>query len=351
MYGKLRSKKRLHLIFPLIVFFILISGAVFQDNKKENKVEIKKVSESDTSKLLEKESETIDTVKIGAYIFSVYDLDFPGKKVNVDFYLWYNAKHDSINMLEYLEVINATEYNKSGETTENRGEELYQTVRINSTIKAEWDVTHFPFDRQVVEIMIEDYDKDNSKLIMIADTLGSKIDKNVHVDGWQIKGFEVKVYDHIYETNYGDPDIPMDEFSAYSRAVISFTIEREGKGLFFKLFIGLFISVLISLLTFFINPLDLDPRFGLSVGAIFAAIASQYVISSTLPQNDRLTLVDILHDISFIYIFICILISTISLNYMKADKVKQSQNLDKYSLYIFASTYFILVLYFVNRAL
>jgi len=351
MVGKLRSNKRLHLIFPLIVFFILISGAVLQDSRKESKVEIKSATEPNTGKLPENESEVIDTVKIGAYIFSVYDLDFPGKKVNVDFYLWYNAKRDSINMLEYLEVINATEYNKSGETTENRGEELYQTVRINSTIKAEWDVTHFPFDRQVVEIMIEDYDKDNSRLVMIADTIGSKIDKNVHIDGWNIKGFEVKVYDHIYETNYGDPDIPMDEFSAYSRAVISFTIEREGKGLFFKLFVGLFISVLISLLTFFINPLDLDPRFGLSVGAIFAAIASQYVISSTLPQNDRLTLVDILHDISFIYIFICILISTISLNYMKADKVKQSQNLDKYSLYIFASSYVILVLYFVNRAL
>lgn len=352
MLNKLKYNRKLHLIFPLVVFLVLSSGAVLQDlNKKENRIELKSNPNTERENITEEETETTDTVRIGAYIFSVYDLDFPGKKVNVDFYLWYNARRDSIDMLEYLEVINATGYNKSGETTENRGEQLYQTVRINSTIKAEWDVTHFPFDRQVVEIMIEDYDKDNTKLVMIADTIGSKIDKNVHIDGWQITGFEVKVYDHIYETNYGDPDIPLNEFAAYSRAVISFTIEREGKGLFFKLFVGLFISVLISLLTFFINPLDLDPRFGLSVGAIFAAIASQYVISSTLPQNDRLTLVDILHDISFIYIFICILISTISLNYMKADKVKQSQTLDKYSLYIFASTYVVLVLYFVSRAL
>jgi hypothetical protein len=352
MLDKLRYNKKLHLIFPLVVFLVFSSGAVLQDlNKKENRVEIKSNPDTEREKLTEEGTETTDTVRIGAYIFSVYDLDFPGKKVNVDFYLWYNARRDSIDMLEYLEVINATGYNKSGETTENRGEELYQTVRINSTIKSEWDVTHFPFDRQVVEIMIEDYDKDNSKLIMIADTIGSKIDKGVHIDGWQIREFSIKVYDHVYETNYGDPDIPLDEFAAYSRAVVSFTIEREGKGLFFKLFVGLFISVLISLLTFFINPLDLDPRFGLSVGAIFAAIASQYVISSTLPQNERLTLVDILHDISFIYIFICILVSTISLNYMKADKVKESQTLDKYSLYICASTYLILVFYFVIKAL
>jgi hypothetical protein len=186
--------------------------------------------------------------------------------------------------------------------------------------------------------------------VFIADTIGSKIDKSIHIEGWEIKNFGIKTVENAYETNYGDPDIPIDEYSSYSRVVIHFTIEREGNGLFFKLFIGLFISVLISLLTFFVNPLDLDPRFGLSVGAIFAAIASQYVITSTLPQNARLTLVDILHDVSFIFIFLCILVSTISLHYMKNGKEKQSKKLDWYSFLILSICYVILVSYFVTKA-
>ncbi|MBL8016693.1 MAG: hypothetical protein JNK43_05430, partial [Ignavibacteria bacterium] len=292
-----------------------------------------------------------DTVKVGAYVFSVYDLDFPANKVNVDLYLWNNTKKDSLGLLEYLEVINSSEFNKSGETDEKRGDMNYLTVRLNATIKQQWQVTDFPFDEQRIEIMIEDFDKDISKLIFAADTVASKIDKKVHIDGWKIKDFGIRADDHVYETNYGDPDIPLNDYSAYSRIVIHFTIEREGKGLFFKLFVGLFISVLISLLTFFINPLDLDPRFGLSVGAIFAAIASQYVITSTLPQNESLTLVDILHDISFIYIFLCILISTISLHYMKLGREALSQKLDRYSFFVFASSYIILIIYFVLRAL
>ncbi len=360
------SKKRLLIsLIPLVLFFIIAAGAYQQDKtgKKDIKVSNdtlnkKNPVKEDKNGIVEKETpaeeeETgpADTVKIGGYLFSVYDLDFPGNKINADLYLWYNAKKDSLDLLQNLEVINSTELNKSYEMNEKRGDITYNSVRLNAKIKQEWNVSDFPFDEQNIEIQIEDFDKDNSKLVFIADTLASKIDKQVHIEGWKIKNFGIKIDDHTYETNYGDPDIPLTEYSAYSRATIYFTIEREGNGLFFKLFVGLFISVLISLLTFFINPLDLDPRFGLSVGAIFAAIASQYVITSTLPQNAGLTLVDILHDISFIYIFLCILVSTISLHFIKTGKEVQSQKLDRISFFTFAISYIILIIYFVGRAI
>lgn len=349
-----RFRKLVYIIIPLMIFAVFAIGAFQQDgkDKKTTQDNVKvKVEPKKDSAAVETLPTGPDTVKIGAYILSVYDLDFPANKVNVDFYLWYNAKKDSLELLQYMEVINATEFSKSGETDEKRGNIIYQTVRVNSQIKEDWDVTNFPFDKQTIEVIIEDFDKDNTKLVFAADTIGSKMDKRVHIEGWEIKDFGITVADNTYETSYGDPDLPLNEYSSYSRATIHFTIEREGNGLFFKLFIGLFISVLISLLTFFINPLDLDPRFGLSVGAIFAAIASQYVIASTLPQNARLTLVDILHDISFIYIFLCILVSTISLHYFKNGKEQLSQKVDRYSFFVLASSYIALIIIFVFGAL
>lgn len=361
---KLYSRKRIYIsLIPLAAFFVLAAGALWQNKtenvqKKDSAVfngsslkEVKKDS-PESEMTAEEESSTVpDTVKIGAYLFSLYDMDFPGNKLNVDFYLWYNTKKDSMSLLENLEIINSTEINKSYEMNEKRGDIYFHSVRISTQIKEQWEVNNFPFDKQLIEIKIEDFDKDNTKMVFVADTAASKIDKDVHLDGWKIKDFDIKIDDHTYETNYGDPDIPLDEYSSFSRATLQFTLEREGKGLFFKLFIGLFISVLISLLTFFVNPLDLDPRFGLSVGAIFAAIASQYVITSTLPQNESLTLVDILHDVSFIFIFLCILVSTISLHYMKAGKELFSRKLDRYSFFIFAILYLVLIFYFVGKAI
>jgi hypothetical protein len=291
----------------------------------------------------------VDTVKIGVYLISLFDLKFPDNQLNTEFYVWFNYSNDSLNPVESFEIINAKEISKIGETYDKQPGNNYRSLKYNCVIKKEWDVTSFPFDKHHIEIIFEDLDKDITRLVFIPDTLNSKIDKSVQLSGWTLKNKNIKVSDHVYETNYGDPLTPADEYSSYSRVVMSFDLERNGNGLFFKIFIGLFISVLISVLVFFVNPTDLDPRFGLSVGAIFAAIASQYVINSTLPQNTALTLVDILHDISFFYIFLCILLSTISLHFYKQDKIKLSKKIDKYSFFTVSISYLILVIFIVTR--
>lgn len=343
---------RLAIILPLVLAVLFAAGMIQNKNENPDTLKItKNLKDKEVDRQPEEENGSPDTVKIGAYLFSVYDLDFPSNKINIDFYLWMNTLKDSMNLIENFEVVNSVEFNKTGENAERRGDINYLTFRVNSELKKEWDVTDFPFDKQKIEIIIEDADKDNSELVFLSDTIGSKIDPNVKIEGWNISDFSIKTIDYTYQTNYGDPDIPLNEYSTYSRVVLSFTIQREGNGLFFKLFIGLFISVLISLLTFFIDPVDLDPRFGLSVGAIFAAIASQYVITSTLPQNAKLTLVDILHDISFIFIFLCILGSVISLSLKKNNKIDKQVKLDRYGFFILGFSYLILTAIYVIRSI
>ncbi|HEY3251920.1 MAG TPA: hypothetical protein VGK25_12485 [Ignavibacteria bacterium] len=344
------SKSKILFIIPVLWMILFASGWLQLQEEKKNNVKMKIEKDKKAPEETDKQGPA-DTVKIGAYVLSIYDLDFPSNKVSSDFYIWYNAKKDSLNLVENFEIINAIESNKSHVTNEKRDDLIYQTFRVNSVIKKQWDIAHFPFDKQNIEINIEDYDKDNKKLIFIPDTAESKLDPDVNLSGWKITDFGIKVNDHVYETNYGDPELKPGDYSTYSRVVIYSTIERDGNGIFFKLFIGLFISVLMSLVSFFIDPSDLDPRFGLPVGAIFAAIASQYVITSTLPQNSRITLVDKLHDLSFIYIFISIIVSVISLYFRKHDKIPTHKKLDKYSFLILSISYITIVTYFVLMAI
>lgn len=343
MIKKGNFKSRILFFIPAVWIIFFASGwiQVKQEKTKLGVIENKKTEQTPDS------SSIADTVKIGAYILSVYDLNFPSNKVSADFYIWYNAGKDSLDLVENFEIINAIESNKSHITDEKRGDIIYQTFRVNSVIKKEWDISHFPFDKQIIEINIEDYDKDNTKLVFVPDSAESKLDPEVHISGWKITDFGIKQNDHVYETNYGDPEIAPGDYSTYSRVVIYMTIERDGKGIFFKLFIGLFISVLMSLVSFFIDPTDLDPRFGLPVGAIFAAIASQYVITSSLPQNSQITLVDKLHDLSFIFIFISIIVSVTSLYFRKHEKISVHKKLDRYCFIILSISYIAMVAYFV----
>ena len=296
----------------------------------------------------EEEESSPDTLTVGMYVFSVYDVDFPQNQLNVDFYIWYTYKNDSLNPSETFELVNDKELEKQTVFTEDYGDINYQTFRVNTVIREKWDISDFPFDEHTVEIIVEDFDDKNS-IVFIPDVVGTKLDSAVmkSLQHWIVKDFRIEEIDYVYETNYGDPTVSSTDYPPYSRIIFTFTIQREGMSLFIKLFVGLFISILLSLVTFLINPMDLDPRFGLSVGALFAAIANSFVIASTLPETASFTFVDILHNLSYIYIFLCILISAFSLKLWEAGKQKESKRLDNISLSVMSGSIVVIGIIFL----
>ena len=48
-------------------------------------------------------------------------------------------------------------------------------------------------------------------------------------------------------------------------------IHRQGSGFYLKMFVALFVGVGVAMIAFFIKPTDVDPRFGLGVGALCGA--------------------------------------------------------------------------------
>lgn len=125
----------------------------------------------------------------------------------------------------------------------------------------------------------------------------------------------------------------------YSRFTLPLQFKREGLGYFIKTFFGLFVAASIAFLAFFMKPIDLDPRFGLGVGAIFAAIASEYVIVGALPESSGLSLADKLHVIAFSAILLSIVQSTYSLYLFTNNNEEKSKKLDFWSATLVPSGY------------
>ena len=128
-------------------------------------------------------------------------------------------------------------------------------------------------------------------------------------------------------TEPGELQTPISKIAVNTPESVSFT--REGKTFFFKLFFALWVTVTIAFLVFFIRPIDVDPRFGLGVGALFAAIASEYVVASALPDSNVITLADQLHLIAFFFIFVTVAQSTYSLWLYETEKLAASKRLDR----------------------
>lgn len=289
---------------------------------------------------------------VGIYIVSLSDADLRSGTCQADFWVWFRWRDATINPLESLEVINGVIDEKSGDTrkTLKDGYE-YACQRIRATIRQKWNVSRFPLDTQRILISLEDAEMESDRFVFIPDKEGSRISPAVDMPGWTIERFSVSTQSQVYETNYGDTDLPTGASSEYSRVVVSLDLRRPGLGLFFKLFTGLFVAVGIALVSIAIRPTDLDPRFGLPVGAMFASIASQYVISSVLPDSADFTLADQLHVVAVGVIFLALLESVVSLFLTYAEMQQAARRLDAAFLIMLAIGTVTAILCLVTTAL
>lgn len=290
-----------------------------------------------------KEAAPVD-VHVGVYINQIYDVSLKDNRFCVDFYVWFRWQGEDVSPLESFDVVNGRIDSKEGVYEDTIKGFNYATGRINATITKFWDISEFPLDNHILTIELEDNENEDFKLRYIPDQENCGVNPQVEVPGWKFTNAWSEVKKHGYKTNYGDISLPTNNESDYSRFIYSLKVVRPGIGYFFKLFFGVFIAAVIAFLVFFIKPTDLDPRFGLGVGAIFAAVASEYVIASSLPDTNILTLADKLHILAFAFIFFSIAQSILSLRLFTVGKEKTSQTMDRLSFPVFFISYSVLSL-------
>ena len=260
-----------------------------------------------------------DTVKIGTYLISLHDIDFHDNEYTARFWLWLLYDNPKFDFKQQLDIPNAKTIDKPEDITDSIDGKAWIMLKMKCTMKENWKVHNFPFDKQHVYIQIENSLYDNKALVFVADTSGSTYAKELGADGWTISHFRVRTDNNAYETTFGDTRIKK-QFSEFATFVMEMDLERHAFGLFMKIFSGMYIAFLIAIISFAPRPEELEPRFGLPVGGLFAAVGNKYIIDSMLPVSSSFTLVDTLHTITFLGIFSILLLSAITLKLHDADK-------------------------------
>jgi hypothetical protein len=51
-------------------------------------------------------------------------------------------------------------------------------------VRHDWDLSNFPFDRHVLDIVLEEGAADTTKLLYSADTTNSGYNKDIRLEGW-----------------------------------------------------------------------------------------------------------------------------------------------------------------------
>jgi len=291
-----------------------------------------------------------DTVKIGVYIVGISDIDFRQKQYLIRFWVWMRYKNQKYDFSKNIEVPNCKSIEKISNIIDTSNNEVYTLMELKCYMKQSWMVHDYPFDEQHLELHIENAQYDTRDFIFVPDTGGVPYDPKLAISGWEITKSTVYTNLHFYETNFGDVTLtkPHSEYSAFN---ISFDIKRDAWGLFFKLFLGMYVAFLITFVCIFIHADNIDSRFALSVGALFAAVGNKYIIDSILPESSAFTLVDSLHAFTFISILITIALSVFSLHLLKKNRLDLSIKVDRYTARTMLVVFIILNIVFVGRAI
>lgn len=294
-----------------------------------------------------------DTVRIGAYVESLYDFDLQSNTIRADIYYWVHFNKPEFSFATDVDLKKSTSalFLNSGRDSLPSGY-LHHT-KASAKIRQNFNLTDYPFDTQRLVVSLESYTNDNKQLIFKPALEDCGVDSTVYksLDEWHVTKTQFLTTEATYDTDFGDAD--RDKQSGYSRFDIVIELRRKDSiHILTKLITGILVAFVIACCSFFVRANNIDPRFGLSVGALFAAVGNKYIVESNVPSTSEVSMLDNLHNLTFVYIFIIIVATVISLHIHERgteEDIRKSRKLDMYAFAAICVSYIAIMGYLIGR--
>ena len=311
------------LAFFLVVFCFMASFAFSEETSGlQNHSEVKPSKPPQDLHLKDKKK-----VVVGIFLSSITNFSLSKRTADLGFYVWWRGPYSDYNPVEHTEIVNSPDYKKLWGETSTVGNDYITVVRYFSQIRNNWEVTHFPFDRQEITISMEDTVHDIDSLQFIPDVEFSGISRRLQLGGWTITGVKMSSYPNLYMTNYGDPS--KDE-SVFSRVSMVIELKRLGGRIFFNYFVGFFLAAFLCGMTFCVETSNLMARSNLTVASIFVAVGNKYILDQSLPLTSIFSLADAIQISTFLLITLTVS-TNVACNFLhKADHSKKALFFNKH---------------------
>jgi len=282
-------------------------------------------------------------VQVGIYVDRIIELSVKDGSWTVDFYLWFRWNGSAVQPGESFQVVDGSIESKELEVQHSEGEEHYELYRVTAKITKVFDVARFPCDDHQLLINIENPRHPRQQLLFVADKDNSSVSSRVKVSAYDIHQTQILEKPHSYKTTRGDPRLAPGTKSTYSQCRTAIGLKRGSWGYYFKMFQSLYVAVFIAMLAMCVKPTNVDPRFGLGVGGLFAAVANSYVTASLIPDTGVMTVADLVNGIGIGMVLLTVIQSTISLYiFERLGAEALSRRFDQLSFVAMAVAYVVL---------
>ena len=173
------------------------------------------------------------------------------------------------------------------------------SVQVNSTVRTNLDYRRFPFDSQVLPIILESFAWNNTVVELVMDPDRTGFAPEFALAEWDVEAIESRVEDVLRVRD----SIP------FSNLNYEIRIQRQSGYYLWKIFLTVFIIVSLTWVVFWMSDERLGRRAGISSSGILTVIAYQFVTTSTLPRVSYLTVADRVMTVSIITIAATMVVS------------------------------------------
>jgi hypothetical protein len=252
-------------------------------------------------------------VHVGTYINYIGDLLAAASSFKADFDIWFRWRGEAVSPGEHFQIVDGSVESKEKLDSYTEGDTHYERYRVQARIVTRFDTRRSPFGGGVVGFHIEDGMDGADRLRYVADEDGVGVDRDAVNPKWKIRKATGMVTNHRYPSRFGDLRLAEGSSEVHSRYSVGVSGAPSGWGIYASLFQALFVAIAIAFVAPFIKPIHVDPRFGLGIGAVFAAIGNNIVAGFALQNAEGITLAQIVNGVGLATIFLTIVQSTVSL--------------------------------------
>ena len=237
-----------------------------------------------------------DHYKVGAYLLSIHHIDTAAGTFDADLWIWSIGSSSTRDPLQSMEFVNSENIDRRLQTSTRRGALYWRQAKIVGRFRQEWNLDDYPFDKQVLDIVMEEGADDAASLVYDADTIHAGHLPDASPRGWQITGMKVQSGTRHYSTDFGDPD--GSDSGEYATLRLAVTLQRASFVPFLSMSAPLYAAFLLCSISFLLHLEGralVEARIGLLAGALFALVLNMRSVSSLLGNVQHLTVFDRLH--------------------------------------------------------
>lgn len=234
------------------------------------------------------------TVKIGALITSLSDLEPADGSFRIAGYMWFIAPDDSFDPTRDIQLLARTQQMTVLEMRQQADGRQYSAVYFDAVVDTQFNVVNYPFDAQTLKFVIASRIEANT-LKLAPDTQDSGLSDVVEVAGWVVGDLRLVSSYRSYRSGFGYQI----EHPSFSRVAFTVDVERKRSPLIFEKFTGFLVALVITALAFAVPASELGTRLGMLTSAVFAAVFNLNRLQDSIGFDASFGLVDRVSMIAF----------------------------------------------------